>query len=257
MSLSEEMSNSALYALVKQELRSQAALIENNTEKIMRTIDDKIRPLQEENQILKTEVEILNKKVNALENITKQNNIIIHGLKENDTSYTQLIKNVTHLFEKLEVKVGNSDINKIHRIGRKKEEKIRPVLISFTTYSKKIEILKNKKKVPEKIYITEDFTKATLEKRKELQGELKLEREKGNKVYIKNNKLVVRHKENEKRKREDSTSPSRQYMLAPEHQEEDRGSKGIIAPAKLHRTDPFAYMRSRSNSITDTTTPKA
>lgn len=165
MSLSEEMSNSALYTLVKQELRSQAALIENNTEKNMGTIDDKIRPLQEEKQILKTEVEILNKKVNALENITKQNNIIIHGLKENDTSYTQLIKNVTHLFEILEVKVGNSDINKIHRIGRKKEEKIRPVLISFNTYSKKIEILKNKKKVPEKIYITEDFTKATLEKR--------------------------------------------------------------------------------------------
>ncbi|XP_063619666.1 uncharacterized protein LOC134792326 [Cydia splendana] len=217
------MSNTELYALMKEELRNQAVLIENNSEKILRTIDDKIKPLQEENKILKSEVEILNKKVNTLENITKQNNIIIHGLNESDTSYTQLSKNVTLLFEKLDVKVENSDINKMHRIGRKKEDKIRPVLISFTTYNKKIEILKNKKKVPEKMYITEDFTKATLEKRKELQGELKQEREKGNKVYIRNDKLIIKPKENEKRKREDSTSPSRQSTSATEHQENDRG----------------------------------
>lgn len=257
MTLSDEMSISALYVMMKQELKNQALLIENNTEKNMRTIDDRIRPLEEENKVLKSEIQILNKKVNTLENITKQNNIIIHGLKETDTGYMQLSKTVKHLLEILEVKVENTDINKVHRIGRQKEGKTRPVLISFTTYSKKIEILKNKKKVPENVYITEDFTKETLEKRKQLQEELKQEREKGNKVYIKNNKLIIKPKENEKRKRDDSASPSHPSASAQKQQEGVKGSKSIIAPAKLHRTDPFAYMRSRSNSVTEKTTPKA
>ncbi|CAH2103438.1 unnamed protein product [Euphydryas editha] len=75
---------------------------------------------------------------------------------------------------------------------------------------------------------------------------------KGNNVYIKNNKVVTKPKGNEKRKRETSISPAtqNQHVLGD-------NNKNILAPAKLHRTDPFAYMRSRSHSLTETTTPKA
>lgn len=41
------------------------------------------------------------------------------------------------------------------------------------------------------MYITEHFCKETLQKRKELQQEPHREKEKGNYVYIKNDKVVI------------------------------------------------------------------
>lgn len=240
----------ALYDMMKQELEKQAVLINNNTEKIMLTIDDKIKPLIEENKILKCEIQELNKKISTLEDATRKNNIILHGLKETETNYTQLFKITSQIFKKLEVKMENYDINKIHRIGKKNTDKIRPILISFTTYTKKMQVLKNKNKMPENTYITEDFSKDTMPKRKEPQKELNQEREKGNQVFIRNNKIIVKPKENEKRKREESSSPSPSTSTSqPQQTGED---KNRFAPAKLHRTDPFAYMRNRSNSLTET-----
>lgn len=107
--------------------------------------------------------------------------------------------------------------------------------------------MRNKKKVTEDIYITEDFSKETIQKRKELLPQLKEERKKGNVAYIWNNKLIVKPRENEKRKRDNSTSPGRNLQ-------QQEKPKTIVAPAKLLRTDPFAYMRSRSHSLTEKTT---
>lgn len=245
--MSEEMSMAMLFNMMKQELDKQAELITANTEKIMQTIDEKIKPLKEENKMLKLEVEELNKKIITLENTNRQNNILIHGLEETDTNYKELYRLVTQIFMKLSVKIENYDINKMYRIGKQKPGKTRPVLICFTTFNKKIEVLKNKKKMPENSYITDDFSKETLQQRKELQEQLKQEREKGHKVFIKHNKIVVKkQKENEKRKRDESTSPT----AVPQNSNEIN----ILTPAKLHRTDPFAYMRSRSSSLSEKTT---
>lgn len=89
----------ALYDMMKQELEKQAVLINNNTEKIMLTIDDKIKPLIEENKILKCEIQELNKKISTLEDATRKNNIILHGLKETETNYTQLFKITSQIFK--------------------------------------------------------------------------------------------------------------------------------------------------------------
>lgn len=245
--MSEEMSISMLYSMMKQDMEKQANLITANTEKIMLSIDEKLIPLLEENKNLKKEIEVLNQKINILEDMNKKNNIIIHGLKETDTNYSQLYNNIKQLLQKIDVNIENFDINRMYRIGKKATEKVRPVLISFTTYNKKIEVLRNKKKTTENTYITEDYSKETLQKRKELLPQLKEEREKGNEAYIRNNKLIVKPKGNEKRKRGNSTSPS----TVPQQQEK---AKTIIAPTKLQRTDPFAYMRSRSHSLTEKNT---
>ncbi|GBP27338.1 hypothetical protein EVAR_18811_1 [Eumeta japonica] len=68
--------------------------------------------------------------------------------------------------------------------------------------------MKNKKKLKE-IYITEDYSKETLEKRKALKPQLIEERKKGNFAYIKYDQLIVKKNTNnkDKRKREISTSP--------------------------------------------------
>lgn len=89
------------------------------------------------------------------------------------------------------INIDNDDINKLHTIEKKTSDKTRPVLITLTTYNKKYEILKNKKTISKPMYITEHFCKETLQKRKELQQEPHREKEKGNYVYIKNDKVVI------------------------------------------------------------------
>ena len=227
--MSEEMSMSTLYSMMKQEMEKQANLITANTEKIMLSIDEKIKPLIEENKNLKIEIEVLNKKITTLEDMNKKNNIIIHGIKESETNYLQLYNNIKQFFQKVDVNIENYDINKMYRIGKNKIEKVRPVLISFTSYNKKAEVMRNKKKVTEDIYITEDFSKETIQKRKELLPQLKEERKKGNVAYIWNNKLIVKPRENEKRKRDNSTSPGRNLQ-------QQEKPKTIVAPATTNRS---------------------
>lgn len=233
--------------MMKQEFEKQTIAITNSVSKnVMQMIDEKIKPILEENKQLKVEIQTLNKKINNLDNMYRKNNIIIHGIKETENNYTDLFKIMSEIFSKLEIRVESYDINKMHRIGRKNTGKIRPILVSLTTFNKKIEILKCKKNMPSNTYVTEDFSKETLIIRKELQQQVEKEKEKGNEAYIKNNKLIV--KQNDKRKRDNSVSPSTPHQ-GPQ--------KVNIAPVKLQKTDPFAYMRSRSHSLTEKTNPKA
>lgn len=82
--------------------------------------------------------------------------------------------------------------------------------------------MKNKKKLKE-FYITEDYSKETLEKRKALQPKLIEDRKTGNFAYIKYDILVIKENSNskDKKKRETSTSPQenihprKQQLLTP------------------------------------------
>lgn len=248
--ISEEMST--LFNMMKQELEKQTTIItESVTAKIMQNIDEKIKPLVEENKNLKLEIETLNIKINYLDNTNRKNNIIIHGIKETENNYTGLFNIIIDIFNKANVDIVNYDINRMYRLGKPNTDNVRPILISLTTFNKKIEILKNKSKMPVNTYVTEDFSKETIQKRKDLQSQLREEREKGNEAYIRNNKVIVKQKkENENRKRDRSISP--RVTISQRECE-----KTIIAPAKLHRTDPFAHMRARSNSLKENNTYRA
>ncbi|XP_052744425.1 uncharacterized protein LOC112050118 [Bicyclus anynana] len=213
------------------------------TNKIMDKIDEKLKPVLEENKNLKLKIENLEKKVEYLEREKKSNNIIIHGLREEEKSTLDLFQSVKKcFFDELQITLEEFEINKIHRIGNNiNGERPRPTLISLVSGWKKSDIMKNKKKLKE-LYITEDFSKETLEKRKALQPKLIEERKKGNFAYIKYDKLVVKEKTvaKDRRKREISTSP--QTDLHPKKQQTFHSSKNS-------RTNAFDLMRVRSNSL--------
>lgn len=182
--------------------------------------------------------------------MNRKNNLILHGIKVIENSHEGLFiiikKNILKI---ISVQIESFDINKCLRLGKKHEgRKDRPILISFIhqfSYQKKVEAMKNKRKMPQDTYITEDFSKEMLDMRKKLQQELKQERDKGNEAFIRNNKLIIREKsEVEKRKREISMSPK--CIQTPPH---PTVGKNIIAPSKLHKTDAFAYMRKISLTI--------
>ncbi|CAH2208500.1 jg27158 [Pararge aegeria aegeria] len=91
------------------------------------------------------------------------------------------------------VPCAKEEIDIAKRIG-KENHKCRPIIISLTTTWKKMEIKKNKKALDNfPIYIKEDFPPKVIQKRIELQQQLKIEREQGKKVALRYDKIITLH----------------------------------------------------------------
>ncbi|XP_059061694.1 uncharacterized protein LOC131854592 [Achroia grisella] len=187
--------------------------LHKQTTEISKTIDEKIQPLIIENKELKQEVQSLKVKILEMEKQTRKNNIILHGVTEKEENYTELQELVVETLNKLSVETALQEwdkweLSRVQRLGKKKESKIRPILITLTLTWRRTEILKNKSKFPKNIYVTEDFPKDILLKRKELKIKMKEEIAKGKKAYISYDKLVVNETQKDKRKRSESCSPN-------------------------------------------------
>ncbi|XP_059050167.1 uncharacterized protein LOC131845148 [Achroia grisella] len=187
--------------------------LHKQTTEISKTIDEKIQPLIIENKELKQEVQSLMVKILEMEKQTRKNNIILHGVTEKEENYTELQELVVETLNKLSVETALQEwdkweLSRVQRLGKKKESKIRPILITLTLTWRRTEILKNKSKFPKNIYVTEDFPKDILLKRKELKIKMKEEIAKGKKAYISYDKLVVNETQKDKRKRSESCSPN-------------------------------------------------
>lgn len=220
--------------------------MDKQTKIIFEKINKQLEPLIEENKMMKSKIEVLERKIEHLEKEKKRNNILVFGLEEKEKSPMELLQIVQDTFKSdINTTLGTSDVSKIHRIGAIKENKIRPVLIAFTNSWKRSEILKKKKSFKQ-IYITEDFPKEVLEIRKELQPKLREERAKGNFAYIKYDQLIVKegNLNKEKRKRDQSTSP--------ENQNYAKKLVSNISSIKENRKNAFDMMRPRSNSLSQT-----
>lgn len=215
---------------------------------IMAKMDEKLAPLVEENRNLKIKVEKIENELEYLKRGQRENNIVVFGLDEIETSTLDLIQKFKEqLKQDLNINLENFEVNKIHRLGHKKpeENKPRPILCSFVNNWKKNEIIKNKKNL-KKIFITEDYSREVLQKRKQLQAELVEERKKGNIAYLKYDRLIVKQNNNpqEKRKRETSASPS-SCNSQPKKQQQS------LFSTKSNRADAFDMMRARSNSLSN------
>lgn len=238
-----------LFDNMKREMQKQTAeLTESLTKNLMDRMDEKLTPIIEENEHLKQKVNDLEKEMEYLKREKKANNIIIFGLEEGENSTSELLKSVTVTFkEDLNINIESSEINKLYRLGKNiVQNKSRPVLCSFTNAWKKDEIMKNRKCF-KNIYVSEDYSKEVLEKRKSLLPQLKEEREKGNTAFLIYDKLVVKESNTEKRKREPTTSPSPSNTQPRKQQ--------ILCSDKVSRINAFDVMRPRSNSFTNKLTP--
>lgn len=219
MSLSPEMA--LLLSKMTEQLNLQTATItENITAAILQQVDEKIKPIIEENEKLKYEVEILNKKIINLESNSRKNNILIHGIPEGkEEKFEDLSDLVKSTLKGIEVELETGEINRLQRLGKKGsiEGKTRPILLATTSLQKKIQILKNKKKLNPDTYITHDLPKEVLQAKKE----------------NKNKNSDNNKKDTEKRKRSETPSPGKQTQTN----------------MKMHKTDAFQYLRQRSHSF--------
>ncbi|GBP28316.1 hypothetical protein EVAR_11776_1 [Eumeta japonica] len=178
-----------------------------------------------ENEKLKNEVDVLNKKILNLEMNSRRNNIVIHELPEaNEEKYEDLSIFVTSTLKEIDIKIGTKEIDRIQRLEKKgdKDNKTRPILLATTTLQKKIEILRNKKKMKPNTYITHDLPKQ------------KLLSKKGNQS------ATFNKKETEKRKRSETPSLG----------------NNIPINSKVYKKDAFQYLRTRSNSLPENNSHK-
>ncbi|KAL0859844.1 hypothetical protein ABMA27_010184 [Loxostege sticticalis] len=229
----------ALLEKIKEENEIQT---KNIIENICTKIDEKLRPLQEENKKLKSEVQTLQTKVNILEKEIRKNNLIIHQVSETEKSDKELLELVLETLNKLSANADLEkwdvwEISKAHRLGKKGDRK-RPILITLTLSWRKTEILRNNKKFNNGIYATEDFPKEVLMKRKELKEKMEEEIEKGKVAYIRYDKLIVKEAPNEKRKR----SPTQSPKTMPGTSESISTMAFNKQPSKKNKVDAFKLM---------------
>ncbi|XP_023935729.2 uncharacterized protein LOC112044209 [Bicyclus anynana] len=232
-----------LFEKMKNEMRNQTVELK---ESILEKLDEKLQPIIAENKILKSKLEYLEKEIESLKRGNKQSNLIIYGLAEDEKSTQELIHKVKAIIKSdLDLNFEEYEVNKIYRIGKKQNSgnKPRPILFSFVNEWKKSEVMKRKKNF-KNVYVSEDYTKEVLEKRKMLQAQLTEERKKGNIAYLKFDKLIIKEKpsstNNDKRKREMSTSP--QQNTQPRKQQN-------VKTSNTNRLNAYDLMRIRSNSL--------
>lgn len=238
-----------LFNKIKEELKTQTMdITEAVTRNVTESVNEYLLALMEENKDLKNEINILKNKIKFIEDDKRKNNLIIFGIKEEQESEST-IENVTNLLNnKSTISVTSLEINAAYRLGSK-NNKTRPVLVSFTTSWKRNQVLKNKNKLPPGIYIKEDYSKEVLERRRQLLPQLKEERAKGKICYLRGDKLIVKDQEQDhnkdKRKRGLNNSPNTSPNQAT-----------VTAPTKVTKTNIFDVARARTASLTRPSTSK-
>ena len=163
----------------------------NHTDGIIRKLEEKIITLKKN----LTDVEKASKeKQREMEDRSRRNNLRIDGIKENDKeSWHECEKKVQDIIaKKLGIKT-NIIIERAHRTGKKDERKPRCIVFKLLNYKDKELILNNASRLKNTgIFVNEDFSKETLEKRKKLWVDVKKERANGKFATIIYDKLIVK-----------------------------------------------------------------
>lgn len=103
-----------------------------------------------------------------LEDRSRKNNLIVFGNPEpdketNDELWSKLL---TDLFGRL-LGLTAQTVERIHRLGQKRGQCARPIVMNLRNYNEKIEVFKNCSKLRRSdISIKNDFSQGTLQKRK-------------------------------------------------------------------------------------------
>lgn len=167
--------------LVKQiePLKSEICAIKSNFE-------EKISIIEAENKELRD-------KIVSLERKQRKNNLIIFGI---DNADSDVAEKVIALFnDHLEINIVRTDIKEAYRLENRNNSGKSPVLVSFSTYEKKLEVLKNSSKLKgESIYISSDQCWEDRELMKQLLQYRKKFRDRGETAYIRDRKLIVSNK---------------------------------------------------------------
>lgn len=155
--------------------------IEKLLDSKMKIVTDQIQALDAKTEHLKTVIqndsverkqnfELQTKLIKRLENKERQNNIIVHGIKE--INYRNTLNKIVKILGEMEIKISKYCITNIRKLSKKEGDKWRddgPVLVSLVFAILKQDIMRSKKKIKEEnIMIKDDLSEETRQCRKSL-----------------------------------------------------------------------------------------
>ena len=129
---------------------------------------------KEKDEIIKTmqgRIDTLSGKIDSLTmhldnqcQYSRHNSLLIHGLKESISGNTDDLA-IKNLNEHIGTSLTSADIDRSHRLGKKKESgtKPRPITVKFLRYNDRRKVFKNKKRLKgTRISITESLTETRM-----------------------------------------------------------------------------------------------
>ena len=122
--------------------------------------NEKIKELEETIDILTEKNKSLTSDVDELEQYSRRNCLLLHGVQENENKNTDDIVLKT-MSEELNIEIKENDLVRTHRIGNRnrKDGQPRAIIVKFTCCAIRNKIYSNQKKLKGKIFlITESLT---------------------------------------------------------------------------------------------------
>ena len=135
------------------------------------------------------------RKIVDLKDRSRRNNLRILCIKEDPKESCEECKNKIYdlLEEKLEMDTSNITIERVHRVEEKSNNKERAIVVQFSFYIDKINILRNGKKLKgTKICIFEDFSQKKMQIRKEKWMEALANKKQGRISYLQYRSLICK-----------------------------------------------------------------
>lgn len=179
------------------EIKTMFASINANMQAMDGKLTDvvnELRDIKMENEAMKRQIKVQETKIANLEREVRRKNLIIRGIPDDeDEDPRQTKEKIFKICETLGVDVkSETDVDEARRIGKPVADRQRPVLLKLTTANKKMEILRETKRLKgSEIWIDEDYPKDILEERKLLIPKLKEARNKGHRAQLRYNKLII------------------------------------------------------------------
>lgn len=210
------------------EQKGKIANMESNiTSSINNNIDEKFNFVESKMLELEEKINDQQKTIELIEKQVKKKNVIFFGIKESEQNHEDLITVIMDITQNvMGISWQKNEIEDIRRIG-KKSDKIRPIVLTLTTVRRKFEILKRNKTLERlSSYVKEDYPLSVVQRRKDLQDELKKERELGKKVALRYDKIITLNDNHQKPKYKSNTDGKRQQKRNLSESPNDTGNNG-------------------------------
>ena len=167
-------------------LRVEIAEIRNGAKFCSDSFDDKVKIMEAEKTRAVKEMRDLELKLSEIEDRNRRNNLRFNGIPESaDETWEETDKKLESFFSD-KLGLERITIERSHRTGKRESGRNRTIVAKFLNYRDKVEVLnkfRDLKLWEENIFLNDDFSRKTLEIRKNLFAEAK-ERRKNN-LYAK------------------------------------------------------------------------
>ncbi|XP_070549919.1 uncharacterized protein [Ptychodera flava] len=157
--------------------------------------DERIACLEAENRRLNDEIDKLETELDKQQGQTKRENLLFHGLEQNDNETWEETEEIVKEFIKSNLNIDEDvDIERAHRITTSRA-KPQPVIAKFSRYKDKVKVMKQarvlKNTLDTSVRVGEDFTERVREKRRKLWPTMNQALTDGKRATMRYDKLII------------------------------------------------------------------